>query len=478
MSVEPAQGTSAIKSLKWHPKQPDTLAVASENRIHLVNVDEIHRTYLTDSIHPIDFLSIGQSFQVPAPIVGFAFDIPHVAIATITEDSVLTLWSIRDRLPFWNHTIFGEGSPSSIDFLDGGIVIGRKNGTIFQLLSVMGQEVLSTVKFVNGEREDLDMFGHVAYDSRIQTLWVANSRRESLIALRVAFEPATPLPTGEEVVRGGFEQIVEFSGPKASIHFVILTPETDPNGEEAHAACVAAKLSPGELALVAFNAHSAGVDQVLIRKEWFQSALANAQDKFPPYDGPHTVQTAASAQRQQQPQVIPISGPTGLQTQYRQTPPSDEVEVEVTKDEIRAPEPKGKFGKSRTGGGLKDSERDTPKEKEKEKEKEKDKGKEPEKAKPLDLGPLNDSPMAATLTREIRKVCLSVIYFPLRRLAYLNYHFQVEESLHNKIGRLIAKELDKQRELTLLLRCAESRYWILTHLERSPTRGDPSDGAT
>ncbi|KIJ37730.1 hypothetical protein M422DRAFT_33619 [Sphaerobolus stellatus SS14] len=262
MSVQPSQGNGAIKTVKWHPRQPDTLAVASENRIHLLNVDEIHRMYITESISPSEFLKIGQSFQVASPIVGFAFDIPHVAIATISEDSMLTLWNIRDRLPFWNNKIFGEGTPSSIDFLDGGIVIGRKNGTIFQLLSVMGREVLSTVKFVNGDREDPDMFGHVAYDSRIQTLWVANSRRESLIAIKVGFEPATPSPTGEEMYRGGFEQIVEFSGPKASIHFVILTPETDPSGEEAHAACVAAKLPPGELALVAFNAHSAGVDQV------------------------------------------------------------------------------------------------------------------------------------------------------------------------------------------------------------------------
>lgn len=333
---------------------------------------------------------------------------PHYAIATISEDSTLTLWNIRDKLPFWHHKVVGEGTPSSIDFLNGGIIIGRKNGTVFQLLSVMGQSVLSTIKFVNGHQEDLEMFGHVAYDSRIQTLWVANSRRESLIAVRVSFETATPGPSGEEVIRGGyFEQVVEFTGPKASIHFVILTPDTDPSGEEAHAACVAAKLPPGDLALVAFVVHSTGVDQVLIRKEWFDAALNTAQDKLPWPSGAHSVLPApqqvlppTSMPRPQQP--VPVPASTGLQQQVggarQRTPPSDEVDLEVAKDDNgRISEGRGKFGKTKGAPTFRDSERDLSKDK--------DKGKEPEKSKAADLGPLSDSPVAASLTKEIRKVC-------------------------------------------------------------------------
>ena len=64
MSVQPSQGNGAIKSVRWHPRQPDTLAVASENRVHLLNVDEIHRMYMNESISPSEFLNIGQYFQV------------------------------------------------------------------------------------------------------------------------------------------------------------------------------------------------------------------------------------------------------------------------------------------------------------------------------------------------------------------------------------------------------------------------------
>ena len=355
---------------------------------------------------------------LPQPIVGFAFDVPHYAIATISEDSTLTLWNIRDKLPFWHNKVLGEGTPSSIDFLDGGIIIGRKYGTIFQLLSVMGQSVLSTVKFVNGSHEDTEMFGHVAYDSRIQTLWVANSRRESLIALRVCFEMATPGTSGEEVVRGGyFEQVVEFTGPKASIHFVILTPDTDPSGEEAHAACVAAKLPPGDLALVAFVVHSTGVDQVLIRKEWFDTALNNAQEKLPGYTGPHFVlpapqQAPLTNIRPQQPAPMPAL--SGLQQQMggvrQRTPPEDEVDLEIAKDDNgRVVEARGKYGKPKGAPQYKDSERDSAKDK--------DKGKESEKSKATELSPLSDSPVAASLTKEIRKArhaCFSDLFESLR----------------------------------------------------------------
>jgi len=427
---------SGLRSVKWHPKQPDTLAVASETRIHLINVNDAAKAFHSEPITQMDLHQVGQAFQVPSPIVGFAFDVPHYAIATISEDSTLTLWNIRDKLPFWHHKVLGEGTPSSIDFLDGGIIIGRKYGTIFQLLSVMSQNVLSTVKFVNGSQEDTEMFGHVAYDSRIQTLWVANSRRESLIALRVCFEMATPGPSGEEVIRGGyFEQVVEFTGPKASIHFVILTPDTDPSGEEAHAACVAAKLPPGDLALVAFVVHSTGVDQVLIRKEWFDTALNNAQEKLPGYSGPHFVLPALQQAlppptntRPQQP--APMAAPSGLQPQVgtvrQRTPPEDEVDLEVAKDDTGRAEARGKYGKTKGTPAYKDTERDLAK----------DKGKELEKSKAADLGPLSDSPVAASLTKEIRKV---------------------EENLHTRIGRLMAKELDKQHHRLEEIRQAEQR---------------------
>jgi hypothetical protein len=307
-------------------------------------------------------------------------------------------------MPFWNLKVRGDEIPSSLTFVDGGIVVGRKNGTIFQLLSVSTKAVLSTIKFVNGNQEDNEMFGHVNYDSRIQTLWVANCRRESMIAFKIGIE-SSATANGEESARAYFEQVAEFAGPKPTIHFVILTADADPTGEEAHAACVAAKVPPGELALVAFSVHSSGVDQILIRKEWYDTAMASAVSKFPPHEIPLAPQQGVGvvdSKGHRQPPSQATQGPSIAPARLR-TPPSD-VDGDIAREEGRA-EGKGK-GKVKNVNWKEDN-----------KEKEKN-------LKPGDAAIVTESILGQALSREIRKS---------------------EESLHTRIGRLIGKEMDKQR---------------------------------
>jgi len=413
LCVTPTPEPHALRSVKWHSREPDTLALASDTNIYLINVVDASRIF--ETIHYSDLGRLGQVFSVPSPIVAFDFDVQHFAVAAISEDSTMTLWNIRETIPFWTHKIRGEDVPSSIDFVDGGVVIGRKNGTVFQLLSHMGRNVLSTMKFVNGNKEDPDMFGHVTYDSRIQTLWVANNRRDSMIAFKIGFDPSAPSPGGEETSRGGYiEQVAEFGGPKPTIHFVILTADLDPTGEEALAACVAAKVPPGELALVAFSVHAGGVDQVLIRREWFDSALHSSPAKFPSFAAPPPVvqQREAGPQRQGggaqvPPSLPPPQGPVPIVPVRLRTPPSEEAESEVTtRDEGRPNEGKGKGAKGKNVGWKDKDDKEKP-------------------AKNGDQAIINESPLGVALSKEIRKS---------------------EENLHTRIGRLIGKELDKQHQ--------------------------------
>lgn len=424
LRVLPSTGPSALRSVKWHPKDPDTLALASDTHIYLINVYDASRMY--ETVHPSDLDRISQVFTSGSPIAAFDFDALHFALATISDDSTMTLWSIAESAPIWSFKVEGKDVPSSLNLVDGGIVVGRKNGTIFQLLSYKGKSVLSTVKFVNSERsEDPEMFGHITYDYRIQTLWVANNRRDSMIALRIGSDGLAPSPTGDDGAKNLFvEQIVEFGGPKPTIHFVILTADLDPTGEEALAACVAAKVPSGELALVAFSVHATGVDQVLIRREWFDSASLGAPAKYPSY-----IQTQPMPQHQpiesrpprnervnqapapaqaQQPHVA-LASVSQAPVRPR-SPLSDEVDSEIVKDEARPSEGKGRNTKSRSAG-WKDR---------------KDNGKDPAggNSSGLDTGALSDSALGA-LAKEIKKT---------------------EDNLHTKIGRLLSKELDKQRK--------------------------------
>ncbi|KAK7440206.1 hypothetical protein VKT23_017148 [Stygiomarasmius scandens] len=404
----PGNNQESLQFVKWHPKEPDTLAVASESQIYLIDLVNTH-ALRGQTLPQSDLHHIGQVFLLNCALVAFDFDVMHYALATITIDSTLTIWNTQDQLPYSTYKVRGEDVPSSLTFVDGGIVVGRKNGTIFQLLSMTTKTVLSTVKFVNGTHEDPEMFGHVSYDSRIQTLWVANCRRESMIALRINLESS--MIGGEEAIRGYFDQIIEFPGPKPTIHFVILTADADPNGDEAYAACVAAKVPPGELALVAFSVHSSGVDQILIRKEWFDSALASTQLKYPHYSLPPMQSTDPSPPKSQRPQVANVQSSSQVQqassmnlnpAARARSPPSEELETDITRDEGRA-ETKGKGSKGKNVNWH-------------------DNG---NKNKSNDSAIINESALGQALSREIKKT---------------------EDNLHNRISRLLGKEMDKQNQ--------------------------------
>ncbi|KAI9458037.1 hypothetical protein F5148DRAFT_1221565 [Russula earlei] len=407
LCVLPSGGQEALHSVKWHPKQYNIVAVASENDIYVLNIFDAARFFDGEPIIQSELHRFVQSIRMPAPLVAFEFDVGHSAIATISHDSTLSLWNMRDRRLFWSATIRGDDPPSSITFVDGGVVIGRKHGTIFQLLPSKSNTVLSTIKFVHGSSDDPEMFGHANYDSRIQTLWIANNRRDSMIAFKLSFE--VPSPGRGHDTRPYFEQVLEFAGPKPTIHFVILTADADPRGEEAHAACVAAKVPPGELALVAFSVHSTGVDQVLIRKEWFDSALATSLAKFP--SAPHMPQAPAldpRDQRQQAIQTPPVSivqpvaePPLSASGPRTRSPPGLEVDI---LEEGRSGENRGRGRGKNVGWKEKEVKEST--------------------VKPLET-PSSEAQLSAVMSKEIKKM---------------------EETLYTRIGRLVGKELDKQHQ--------------------------------
>lgn len=400
LCVQPSSG-DGLHAVKWHPKDPDTLAIASENKVFLIDLINIHPHHRSQPISQSTLNHLAQTFTVTSPVVSFDFDVMHFALATISVDSTLTIWNTHDQLPYSTHKIRGDDMPSSLTFVDGGIVVGRRNGTIFQLLSITTKQVLSTIKFVNGNHEDSDMFGHASYDARIQTLWIANCRRESLIACRINLE--STVIGGEEAIRGGFDQVVEFAGPKPTIHFVILTADADPNGDEAHAACVAAKVPPGELALVAFSVHSSGVDQILIRKEWFDSALSTTMSKLPPdtLSAPLQVPLDTKGQRQVS-SSIPIHQAPVLSLPPRARTPASE-DGDFNREDTKASKGKSKAVNFKDNDQNKDKDRNGR----------------------TDASILSESSLGLALSREMKKT---------------------EESLHTRIGRLIGKEMDKQHQ--------------------------------
>ena len=171
-----------------------------------------------------------------------------------------------------------------------------------------------------------------------------------MIALKIGSDVSAS-PSGELVRSGFFEQIVEFFGPKPAIHFAILSADADPTGDKAHAACVAAKEPPGELALVAFSLHSMGADQVLVRKEWYESALVSSVAKFPRAKVPTSTPLNVKSARQipQAPSSAPRRFSFVVPPGRPGTPsPSEENELVLTTRKARASEAERKSAKGNT----------------------------------------------------------------------------------------------------------------------------------
>jgi hypothetical protein len=65
LCVLPSVGQEALHSVKWHPKQYNTVAVASENDIYVLNITEAARVFEGEPIVQSDLHSFVQSIRMP-----------------------------------------------------------------------------------------------------------------------------------------------------------------------------------------------------------------------------------------------------------------------------------------------------------------------------------------------------------------------------------------------------------------------------
>ncbi|KAG8993259.1 hypothetical protein FRB90_000740 [Tulasnella sp. 427] len=302
LHVPPPLDAPGFKVVKWHPKQSNLLAVASEQDIFLLNIEDAYQAFGSEGVSQDELGKVATVFSVPSPLVSITFDVPQIALASISVDSTITLWSIKDKMPFWSGRVHGDGVPSSIDFLEGGLVVGRNQGNVVQLLPVMSTTVLSTIKFSLGnvnnnggnasksavENPDL-MFGHLCYDPASRILWVASSARNSLFAVKIGTDstPVHSAPPSASIngptmstaepttptVRPTFDQIVEFPCSMPTINLTLVAAEA---ADE-----TATWTRDPSLVVSAFCVHAGGVDQINIGQDAYDIASANTPAKLP-----------------------------------------------------------------------------------------------------------------------------------------------------------------------------------------------------
>jgi len=66
LCIIPSADVDPLHSVKWHPKQPDTLAVASETKMYLLDLADAARTFRGEPLPQGELNRISQVFSVPS----------------------------------------------------------------------------------------------------------------------------------------------------------------------------------------------------------------------------------------------------------------------------------------------------------------------------------------------------------------------------------------------------------------------------
>ncbi|KAL5632372.1 hypothetical protein ACGC1H_005367 [Rhizoctonia solani] len=257
---------SGLRKAKW--RHEGSLALMSDSEVCLLDILQLQATFEGLYVPWKNLLQFIQRYSVPSFIVNFTFDTKNTTLATISIDSVISLWSMETPQIIWQGRIPGKGEPSSIILMDNGVLIGRNRGTTIQLFAPRSIDVLSTFRFVHSRDPvvaDARMHSHLCYDSRSQTLWTVNSRRSSLIALRVLVHLENP-DIDTEGAHGMFEKIAEFPMPVPIDGLVFLSHvgAHDPL-----------------LAVVTTASHVTRVDLMTIKQSIFENSLRMLSTNLP-----------------------------------------------------------------------------------------------------------------------------------------------------------------------------------------------------
>ena len=62
----PSPDSDPLHCVKWHPKNPDVLAVASESTVFILSIPEVSNYFAGETITQADLARVGQCFSIPS----------------------------------------------------------------------------------------------------------------------------------------------------------------------------------------------------------------------------------------------------------------------------------------------------------------------------------------------------------------------------------------------------------------------------
>ena len=149
--------------------------------------------------------------------MSFNLNHTHQAIGLLSSDSVFTLYNVLTLNRVWHRqlpTAAPSTVPSSVQFCESSILVGRANNTHFDLVQItVDIAVLSSIRFIAPSPSPAHLhFAQAVYDPAHAILWVTPFARGSLYGFRYALKGQPPIkrtvPGSPETL--GFDKVAEF----------------------------------------------------------------------------------------------------------------------------------------------------------------------------------------------------------------------------------------------------------------------------
>ncbi|OCF43692.1 hypothetical protein I317_02444 [Kwoniella heveanensis CBS 569] len=151
-------------------------------------------------------------------VVDFCLNHSHQAMAVLSSAGHVTLYNVANLNRVWHRslpTASPTTEPSSIQFCESNLLVGKANNTHFDLVQItVDIAVLSTIKFISVAPAPKNLhYCQAVYDSAKSILFVAPFSRGSVYAFKYALKGQQPIkdvskPDGPKVV--AFDRVAEY----------------------------------------------------------------------------------------------------------------------------------------------------------------------------------------------------------------------------------------------------------------------------
>ena len=160
------------------------------------------------------------------PSVNFCLNASHQAIGLISTNGTFTLYNLANLARVWNrklHSNLSDRPPSSIQFCESNLLVGRANNTTFELVQItVEQAVLATFSFTVPPPPTGGHFCQAVYDHSRSMLWIAPFARGSLLGFKYNLKGIPPGKVPD--LPAAFDKYAEY--PLEPVLSLVLGPDS------------------------------------------------------------------------------------------------------------------------------------------------------------------------------------------------------------------------------------------------------------